>query len=95
MRRSPNTSFHLETMGFFFPLNCVVGTFHKFSICITKGLPSPVKVITVVMQNNVNFQCHIHVIIFIQVFNVSFEVIDDHSVIVNVSASTKQMNIAD
>ena len=65
-------------MSSFFFFKAVVGAFHKFTIGESHGPPSPIKVIMIMMQNDMDFQGHVQVEIFIKVEEVHLEMVKYH-----------------
>ena len=58
MLGSPQLSYHLEAVPFFTFPKLLMTRLNKFSICVAKSLATLLKVVTVVLQNYMNFQCH-------------------------------------
>ena len=63
-------SFHFEIVCPFFVFDTVVSAFYKFTIGESHGFLCHVKVILVVMQDYMNFQCHVQLEVFKKIFNI-------------------------
>ena len=63
-------SFHFEVVSPFFVFDTIVSTFDELTIGESHGFLCHIKIILVVMQDYMNFQCHVQLEVFKKIFKI-------------------------